>query len=91
MAILEGKQADKAREAAGEKVVLQVVALGSAEKVAELQARLREAGIHSFTEKVSRPSGDLIRVKVGPYSREEAEKVRAKLGKLGLSGTLGPA
>jgi DedD protein len=91
IAILEGKQAEKAREAAAEKVVLQVAALGSAEKAAELQARLREAGIHSFTQKLSRPGGDLIRVKVGPYSRDEAEKVRAKLGKLGLSGTINPA
>jgi DedD protein len=92
LAILEGKQAEKAREAAAaEKVVLQVAALGSAEKAAELQAKLREAGIHSFTQKVSRPGGDLIRVKVGPYSREEAEKVRARLGKLGLSGAINPA
>jgi DedD protein len=101
LAILEGKAAEKAasdkaaaekaHEAAGEKVVLQVAALGSAEKAAELQARLREAGIHSYTQKVSRPGGDLIRVKVGPFSRDEADKVRARLGKLGLSGTAGPA
>jgi DedD protein len=101
LAILEGKAAekaasdkaaaDKAHEAAGDKVVLQVAALGSADKAAELQARLREAGIHSFTQKVSRPGGDLIRVKVGPFSRDEADKVRARLGKLGLSGTPGPA
>jgi DedD protein len=103
LAILEGKAAekaasdkaaaDKAHEAAGagDKVVLQVAALGSADKAAELQARLREAGIHSFTQKLSRPGGDLIRVKVGPLSRDEADKVRARLGKLGLSGTPGPA
>jgi DedD protein len=91
LAILEGKQAVKAPQASAEKVVLQVAALGSAEKVAELQARLREAGIHSFTQKLSRPNGELIRVKVGPFTREEAEKVRARLGKLGLAGTVGPA
>ncbi len=85
MAILEGKEA-KPHEA-GDKVVLQVAALGTPEKVAELQAKLRDAGIHSFTEKYQ----NLIRVKVGPYSREEAEKVRAQLSKLGLSGKLLPA
>jgi DedD protein len=91
LAILEGKQADKAdksdkpHDTAADKVVLQVAALGSPEKVAELQARLRGAGIHSFTEKLARPSGELIRVKVGPYSHDEAEKVRAKLSGLGLS------
>jgi DedD protein len=89
LAILEGQPADKAdkHDAAATKVVLQVAALGSQEKVAELQARLREAGIHSFTQKYNQ----LIRVKVGPYSKEEAEKVRAQLSKLGLSGTVVPA
>jgi DedD protein len=90
ISILEGKAPEKSSEAAGEKVVLQVAALGSAEKAAELQARLRDAGIHSFTQKLSRPSGDLIRVKVGPFSRDEADKMRARLGKLGLSGTMSP-
>jgi DedD protein len=81
MAILEGKEAAKARESA-DKVVLQVAALGSQEKVAELQGKLRDAGIRSFTEKYH----DLIRVKIGPYSHDEAEKVRGQLSKLGLSG-----
>jgi DedD protein len=87
MAILEGKDAARAREAAGQKYVMQVAALSSQEKVAELQARLRESGIHSFTQR----HGELIRVKVGPFSREEAEKVRVQLGKLGLSGALTPS
>jgi DedD protein len=91
LALLEGKQADKAHEAPGQKYVLQVAALASQEKANELLGRLREAGIHAFTQKVSRPTGELIRVKVGPFSKEEAEKVRAQLGKLGLSGTLAPA
>ncbi|MFL6674711.1 MAG: SPOR domain-containing protein [Massilia sp.] len=89
LAILEGKDAARAQEASSDKVVLQVAALGSAEKVAELQAKLREAGIHSFTQKLPRAGGELIRVKVGPYSRDEAEKVRARLGKLGLSANPG--
>jgi len=81
LAILEGKQAGKAGDA-GEKVTIQVAALGSAEKAAELQAKLRAAGIHSFTEKVERPGGALIRVKVGPYGKDEADKVRARLARL---------
>lgn len=81
MAILEGKEAAKAAHDGGDKVVLQVAALGTQEKAAELQARLREAGIRSFTEKYH----DLIRVKVGPYSAAETDKVRAQLSRLGLS------
>lgn len=81
LALLDGKPADKARDG-GEKLSWQVAALGSREKVSELQAKLRAAGIHSYTEKVERPGGELIRVKVGPYSKDEAEKVRAKLAKI---------
>jgi DedD protein len=84
-AILEGKGEASAHD--DQKVVLQVAALASQEKAAELQARLRKAGLRSFTQ----PHGALIRVKVGPYSRDEAEKVKAQLSKLGLSGALSPA
>jgi DedD protein len=85
MAILEGKAGEKAEkpaEASSQRVVLQVAALSSQEKAAELQAKLRGAGISSHTEK----AGELIKVKIGPLSRDEAEKVRAKLGRIGLSG-----
>jgi len=84
LAILEGKPLDN--PAAGQTYVVQVAALASQEKVAELQARLRAAGVSSFTEK----SGELIRVRVGPFSKDDAEKMRAKLSGLGLSGTMVP-
>ena len=71
-----------------EKYVVQVAALASQEKVDELQARLREAGIASFTRKVPTQSGERIRIQVGPFSKEEADKVRAKLGKMGLNGIM---
>jgi len=65
---------------------VQVAALATQEKVNELQGRLRAAGVSSFTEK----SGELIRVRVGPYSKEEGEKIRSKLIGMGLSGTMVP-
>ena len=86
LAILEGKAADKPK--APEKFVVQVAALGSADKVAELQDKLKEAGIRSFTHKVPTPSGERIQVKVGPFSREEADKMRARLDKVGLGGSM---
>lgn len=89
MAILEGKAAAPAparAEGPAPRYVVQVAALASQEKVGELQERLRAAGIASFTQK----SGDLIRVRIGPMSREEAEKVRARLGGIGLSGSMVP-
>ena len=66
--------------------MVQAAALGSQETAAELQSRLRAAGISSFTQK----SGELVRVRVGPFSKEEAEKVRAKLSGMGLSPTMLP-
>jgi DedD protein len=60
--------------------------------VLELQNRLKAAGIKSHTQKVATQSGDRIRVRVGPVQgKPEAEKIRAKLTKLGLNGTLVPA
>jgi DedD protein len=67
---------------------VQVAALGSADKVAELQEKLKAAGIHSFTHKVKTGSGEAIQVKVGPFSKEEADKARAKLVKIGLAGSI---
>lgn len=89
IAILEGKPATvPAAASAGPspRYVVQVAALASQEKVKELQERLRAAGVSSFTQK----SGELIRVRVGPFSKEEAEQVRAKLGGIGLSGSMVP-
>jgi DedD protein len=91
MAILEGKAAekaerDKAAESSSQRFVLQVAALSSQEKAAELQARLRGAGISSHTEK----AGELVKVKIGPLNKEEAEKMRARLRGIGLSGFMTP-
>ena len=80
LAILEDKPV------AAQKYVVQVAALQSQEKVNELQGKLKAAGISSFTQK----SGDWIRIRVGPVSREEGAQVRAKLTRLGLSGSVVP-
>ena len=84
LAILEDKPA-QAR--ASDRYVVQVAALSSADKVTELQAKLAAAGVPSFTEK---GAGNLVRVRVGPFKKEEGEKIRAKLVKLGLSGAMVP-
>jgi DedD protein len=85
LAILEGKPSDN------QKYVLQVAALAAQDKVDELQEKLKEAGIKSFTQKVPTAQGERTRIRVGPFnSKEEAEKVRAKLTKLGLNGSLVP-
>lgn len=95
-AILEGK-AEPRTEAKAEakkepgRYVVQVAALATQDKVDELQDKLKSAGIASFTQKVSTDSGSRTRIRVGPFSsKEEADRVRAKLSKIGLAGTLVP-
>lgn len=90
-AILDGKANTAAPKASG-KIVLQVAALATQDKVNELQKKLQGAGLKSFTQKVATESGERIRVRVGPFANEaEAEKARAKLTKLGLTGKQVPA
>lgn len=87
IAILEDKPAEPAT-----RYVIQVAALAAQDKVDELQGKLKDAGIKSYTQKVPTPSGERTRIRVGPFpNKEEAEKVRAKLSKLGLNGSLVPA
>jgi len=83
IAILEDKPAVKM---ATQKYMVQVAALQSQEKANELQGKLKAAGIASVAQK----SGELIRIRVGPFTREEGDKIRARLVKLGLSGSLVP-
>lgn len=91
-ALLEGKADPKTAEKKPGKFVIQVAALATKEKIDELQTKLKGAGIKSFTQKVATQSGDRTRIRVGPFaSKEEAEKVREKIVKLGLNGTLVPA
>lgn len=91
-ALLEGKPDPKAAEKKSSKFVIQVAALATREKVNELQTKLKDAGINSYTQKVATNAGERIRIRVGPFAtKEEADRVRAKLAKLGLSGTLVPA
>ena len=67
-----------------------MAALASQDKANELQAKLKAAGVPSFTKKGTSPNGELIRVRVGPFSKEEGDKIRPKLAKLGLSGSMVP-
>ncbi len=71
------------------KIVIQVGAFATQEKVTELQSKLSAAGIKSFTQKVATSTGDKIRVRVGPFAdHESAAKIKAQLDKLGINGTL---
>ncbi|MFZ6817676.1 SPOR domain-containing protein [Undibacterium sp. Ji22W] len=100
LALLEGRslpepvkavaKLNKTDGAAGSFVV-QVAALNSASKVRELQTKLKAANIQSYTQKIITKTGEVSRIRVGPFSsKAEAEKMRAKLVKIGLNGSLVP-
>lgn len=90
-AILTGKAPPATVSKTLGKVVVQVAALSTQEKVDELQKKLKDAGLKSYTEKVNTASGIWTRVRIGPFANDaEAESVRAKLIKIGLNGKLLP-
>jgi DedD protein len=69
--------------------VVQVAALADAEKVKELQARISEAGLKTYTEPVATAKGTVTRVRAGPFAtRPAAEEAREKLKAIGLAGTV---
>ena len=79
------RQRAQAAISGGEQFVIQVAALSTAEKLKELVARLDEAKLPYYTEKVATANGQVTRVRVGPFGdRAAAEKAAERLKTLGL-------
>jgi DedD protein len=73
----------------GGKFAVQAAATSTEAAARELADRLRKAGLPPYTERVETAEGMRYRVRVGPYaSREDAERVRARLKSLGLSANV---
>ena len=90
--ILDGGSVVAKLDKKSTKVIVQVAALASKEKVDELRDKLKAAGIASYTQIVATESGQRIRVRIGPFgSKEEADAARGKLTRLGLNGSLVPS
>jgi DedD protein len=86
------KKADKeAPAASGGAYVVQVAAFADVAKAKQLQKQVSGAGLKTYTEVVATKSGEVTRVRVGPYpTREAAEKARTQLRKAGLDGQVMP-
>lgn len=82
-ALLEGKPP----AAGADRHVVQVGAFTDASKVREVRRKLEQEGLSTFTQVVEGKDGkSTTRVRVGPFSsREEAEKVAARIRKLEFS------
>ncbi|HTH95063.1 MAG TPA: SPOR domain-containing protein [Rhodocyclaceae bacterium] len=86
--ILAGGDAPEAKSDAP--WVLQLGAYAELGNAKVLQAKLKELGYPSYTEKVATPHGDRIRVRAGPFSsKAAAEKAQAALKKIGAGGPPG--
>lgn len=80
-------------EAAGDakSFVVQVTALADADKALAIQKELIGKGLRAYTEVVKTSSGDVTRVRVGPFpNREAANKECARLKSLGFDGNVAP-
>jgi DedD protein len=70
---------------------VQVAALSDAAKAKQLQKQMSGVGVETYTEVVSTKTGDVTRVRAGPFAtREAAEKARAQLKEAGLDGHVVP-
>ncbi|WP_051378994.1 SPOR domain-containing protein [Derxia gummosa] len=88
LALLEGKPVAAAPAAAHEtpgRFLVQMGAFATEGKVQELQARLRAAGVSTYTETINTASGPRIRLRAGPFtSRDAADSVRQKAAGAGI-------
>lgn len=66
-----------------------IILLGSFQSesnAAQRQAKLKEAGVKFYVEKLPSPAGEKIAVRAGPYpDRQDAERVLAKLKAAGIA------
>ncbi|HTN48794.1 MAG TPA: SPOR domain-containing protein [Burkholderiaceae bacterium] len=90
-ATLEGKAADMLLPAPvkGGKFAVQAAATGTESAARDLAERLKKGGLAPYTERIETADGTRFRVRLGPYaSREDADKVRARLKGMGINGNV---
>ena len=84
-------KADSGKAPASNGFVVQVAALADAAKAKQLEKQMAGAGVKTYTEVITTQSGEVTRVRAGPYpTREAAERARTQLKKAGLDGKVVP-
>jgi DedD protein len=69
--------------------VVQLGAFSDPLKAKQQQQNLTTNGINTYTENVKTEKGEVVRVRIGPYSaRSEAEEMRNRLKGLGIDGVV---
>lgn len=70
---------------------VQVEALADVARAKQLEKRVASAGLPTYTQVVTTKSGEVTRVRAGPFeTREAAEKAREQLKSIGLDGKIVP-
>jgi DedD protein len=83
-ALLDGKA-----DAATGRFIVQAGAFSEAAKVREVRRKLEQAGLKTYTQVVEKDGKSSTRIRVGPFpSREEADKVVARIRKLDLQASV---
>ncbi len=73
----------------GGKFAVQAAAPASEAAARELSERLRKSGLAPYTERAETKDGARYRVRVGPFAtRDDADKVRARLKAIGISANI---
>lgn len=88
-AILGGKASDAAPANGGGQHVILIGAFANAANVKQLQSKIDELGIKTFTEPLDSPQGRKTRVRAGPFpNREAADKALDRMKRIGISGVV---
>lgn len=88
-AILGGKASDAAPANGGGQHVILIGAFANAANVKQLQSKIDELGIRTFTEPLDSPQGRKTRVRAGPFpNREAADKALDRMKRIGISGVV---
>jgi len=89
-AILGGKAAEAAppTKGGGQYVIL-IGAFANTANVKQLQGKIGELGVKTFTEPLDSPQGRKTRVRAGPFpNRETADKALERMKRIGVSGVV---
>lgn len=90
VAILGGKAAEApvAANGGGQYVIL-IGAFANPANVKQLQGKISELGVKTFTEPLDSPQGKKTRVRAGPFpNREAADKALERMKRIGVSGVV---
>ena len=88
-AILAGKTPETVAANTSAQYVILIGAFSNAANVKQLESKLGELGIKTFTESLDSSEGKKTRLRAGPYpSRDSADKALERMKRIGISGVV---